>query len=170
MATMAAAVVVASGLGFALVTGIARAAGTADVINSEQNQETYYYPELTSREVYTARATVLPDATRASRLAFVTGLTQQQLSKPYPPTFAIFAKGSEAEKLIIVSLGDFGFRTLYQARGVLAQLSAVARTSTMFRQMKVEDIFTFLDLARLLGFTEVTISDGETFAHQIKLE
>ena len=40
----------------------------------------------------------------------------------------------------------------------------------LVRDMKVDDIFTFFDLARLLGFTEITVSDGETFAHQIKLE
>jgi hypothetical protein len=165
-------------LGLAVGIMLPLGAGAADkdadsppnVVNSEESQNGYYYPELTSREVYTSRASPLPDVTRATRLAFVTNLTQQQLSKPYAPPFAIFAKGNEAEKLVIVSLGDNGFRTIYQARALLAQLTAVARTTQLVREMKVDDIFTFFDLARLLGFTELTISDGETFAHQIKLE
>ena len=33
-------------------------------------------------------------------------LTTQQLRAPYPPQFAIFAKGANAQKLIIVSLND----------------------------------------------------------------
>jgi len=154
----------------AIAQGDKDAGAPSGVVNSEESQNGYYYPELTSREVYTSRASVLPEVTRATRLAFVTNLTQQQLAKPYPPPFAIFAKGNQAEKLIIVSLGDNGFRTIYQARGVLAQLTAVARTTQIVRDMKVDDIFTFFDLARLLGFAEITISDGETFAHQIKLE
>ncbi|MCW5752786.1 MAG: hypothetical protein KIT81_16750, partial [Alphaproteobacteria bacterium] len=130
----------------------------------------YYYPELTSRETYGPRVSAMPDATRASRIGFITGLTQQQLSKPYPPPFALFAKGGEADKMIIVSLGDHGFRSLFQARGILAQLTAVARSTTLFRDLQVEDSFTFFDLAKMLGFTQITVSDGETFAHQVTLE
>ena len=137
---------------------------------SDDGHAGYYYPELTSREVYVSRANTLKDATRATRLGFVTNLTQQQLSKAYAPTFAIFAKGANAEKLIIMSLGDQGFRSIYQARGILAQLTAVARSTRLLREMQVEDQFNFFDLARLLGFTQITISDGETFSHQVELQ
>ena len=71
--------------------------------------------------------------------------------------------------MIIVALGDRGFRSLYQARGVLAQLTAVSRTSQIFRDLGVEDYFTFFDLAKLLGFQLITVSDGESFAHQIDI-
>ncbi len=135
-----------------------------------ERHEGYYYPEVTSREVYASRANLLKEATRTTRIAFVTGLTQQQLAKPYAPPFAIFAKGELAEKLIIVSLGDHGFRTLYQARALLAQLTAVARTAPLVRDMRVEELFTFFDLLRLISFEQITVSDGETFAHQVKLE
>lgn len=130
----------------------------------------YYYPPLSSTEAYTARGSVLPQATRETRLAFVTGLTQQQMTRPYPPNFAIFAKGEDAEKMIIVAMGDQGFRGLFQGRALLAQLTAVARTSQLLRDFAVEDLFTFLDLIRLLGYSQLTISDGETFAHQIELK
>jgi hypothetical protein len=162
-------------IGVSLFGGVVRAAEQEvatppNLVFSEESQNGYYYPDLTSREVFTSRASPLPEATRITRLAFVTNLTQQQLNKAYPPPFAIFAKGNDAQKLIIVSLGDSGFRTLYQARALLAQLTAVARTTGIVRDMKVDDIFTFFDLARLLGFVEITVSDGETFAHQVKLE
>jgi hypothetical protein len=136
----------------------------------DQRHEGYYFPEITSREVYGARAAPLADATRSTRVAFVTALTQQQLSKPYPPPFAVFAKGEWAEKMIIVSLGDHGFRSIYQARALLAQLTAVARTTPLLREMQVDEVFTFFDLLRLMGFEQITISDGETFAHQVKLD
>ena len=40
--------------------------------------------------------------------AFVTVLTAQMLQNPYPPQFAIFAKGTESEKLIVTGLTDNG--------------------------------------------------------------
>jgi len=129
----------------------------------------YYYPPITSREVYKARAAVMPEASSDMRLNFVTGLAYQQNQRPHPPSFVMFAKGEQFERLIIVGIGSNGFRGLYQARAVLAQMTSLARTSPIFRENNVQDMFTFLDLARMLGFDELTISDGQNFAHRIAL-
>ncbi len=130
----------------------------------------YYYPPAQTAEDYVSRAVVHASASREARLGFVTGITQQQLARPYPPPYVVFVKGDDADKLIIVAMGQNGFRTLYQARALLAQLTAVARTTTLLRELGVEDIFTFFDLARMLGFKQITVSDGDTFAHRIVLK
>lgn len=127
----------------------------------------YYYPVPTSTETYTARALTLPDASRESRLGFVVGMTRQMMGQAYPPQFAIFAKGDHAEKMIIVSLNDGYLNTLYRARAVLAMLTSVARATRFLTELGVADFFTFFDLAKLLGFKKITISDGDTFAHQV---
>lgn len=130
----------------------------------------YYYPEVTSSEVYKARAKVLEEADRKARIGFIVGLTETQGALPYPPHYAVFAKGEEAEKMIIVGLDGESFRTLYRARAMLARLTAQARSTTLFRKLAVEDYFTFFDLIRMLGFEQLTVSDGETYAHQVTLE
>lgn len=136
----------------------------------DSRHESYYYPPISSRETYVSRASVQPDVDRVGRLGFVTGLTEAQMSRPYAPPFVVFAKGGDADRLIIVSVGGSGFQGIYQARAVLAQLTSIARNSQLLRSLKVEDIFTFLDVARMLGFSDVTISDGQSFTHQIKLK
>ncbi len=70
--------------------------------------------------------------------------------------------------LVIVSLYDNAFNTIFRARALLAQLTAVSRQTPYFKTTKVDDFFTFFDLLFLLGFTQLTISDGETFAYQVK--
>lgn len=130
----------------------------------------YYYPIPATSEVYTARAVTLPDASRKRRILFVTELSNQMLSNAYPPPVAIFAKGEEAEKLIITSLYADGHNTLYRMRGLLATLSARARTTPIFRAYEVEDVFTFFDLLKLLGFEQLTVTDGDRFAHQIEIK
>ena len=130
----------------------------------------YYYPSITSTEVYTARAQVLEEASRQIRIGFIVAQTAEQATHTYPPRFAMFAKGGEAEKLIIVGLDGHSFRSLYRARAVLAQLTARARKSELFQDLAVQDIFTFFDLARMLGFTQITVTDGENYTHQIKLQ
>ena len=130
----------------------------------------YYYPPPASTEVYEARAVTLEDASRSRRIVFVTELTNQMMSNPYPPPVVIYAKGGAAEKLIITSLYADGYNTLYRMRALLAMLSARARSTPIFRQYQVQDVFTFLDLLKLLGFTQVTVTDGDRFAHQIAIQ
>lgn len=78
--------------------------------------EGYYYPKVTSYESYVSRARVMDDSDRARRIAFVSGLTQQLADLPYAPSYAIFAKGAEADRLIIVAYGDGQINTIYRAR------------------------------------------------------
>lgn len=127
----------------------------------------YYYPEPQSSEVYEARVQTLPGDSRLRRIAFITGLTAQLVKGEYAPPFAIFAKGTEAEKLIIVALADGPMDTLYRARGLLANLTSMSRVTAFFREHTVEEEATFFDLLKLLGFEQLTVSDGKTYAHQI---
>jgi hypothetical protein len=130
----------------------------------------YYYPQPQSSETYYPRATPLPEANRDRRLGFVTGITQSQMKSPYPIPHVLFAKGVDAEKLIIVALKAGYIDTLYRARAFLAALTAQARATPIFAELNAETEYTFFDMAVLLGFKQVTISDGQSFAHQIKFE
>jgi len=130
----------------------------------------YYYPPNATTETYSSRAVPMAEANRQTRIQFVVSLTQQMLSKPHAPEYAIFAKGEDAEKLIIVGLRPGSLGTIYRARAVLAMLTSVARSSRLFNEFGVADFFTFFDLARLFGFTQITVSDGDSFSHQIFIE
>lgn len=137
---------------------------------ASERYEGYYYPENLTEEHYVSPAQKLPTATRESRLAFVSGVALSASDRAYPPQRAMFAKGDQAQKLIVVSLYDNHMTTLAQARAVLALMTGVARTTKILRDMQVESVFNFLDFCKMLGFTELTISDGRTFAHRFVLE
>ena len=130
----------------------------------------YYYPEPATREVYKARSQTLPEADRGARIGFVTGIANRLANQPYPPQAAMFAKGTEAEKLIIVALVDGRIDTLYRARAVLANMTAAARMLPAFQDMGAQTILTFFDLAKMLGFKKITITNGRDFAYQVILE
>ncbi|MSO74578.1 MAG: molybdopterin-guanine dinucleotide biosynthesis protein A [Alphaproteobacteria bacterium] len=95
----------------------------------------YYYPAVvTSEETYTARAAIMTQASRELRIQFIINITQQLLGKPYAPDYIIFAKGDQAEKMIIVGLNDNGgLSTLFRARATLAMLTNIARRSNCSR-------------------------------------
>lgn len=138
--------------------------------SAADRHEGYYYPPLTSQETYTARAVTLPDSARTRRIGFVVGLTKQQHEKAYAPEVAVFTKGTEAQKMIIVALNRNAISNIYQARGLIAQMTAVARATQIFIDNRVEETYTFLDLLKLMGYEQLTISDGHSYAHQIKIE
>jgi hypothetical protein len=144
-----------------VTTGVGAHAATLD------RHAGYYYPKPATSEIVESPAATANDADRAARLAFINGMTKTSLSYPYPPTFAIYAKGDQAEKMIITSLQANYADTLYRMRGVLAMLTAVARQTDFFKDHGVENTFTFFDLAKMMGFTTITVTDGKSYAHQV---
>lgn len=132
--------------------------------------EGYYYPKVTSRETYVSRARVMDDSDRARRLGFVSGLTQQLSDLPYAPSYAIFAKGEEGQRMIIVAYGEGRYNTIYRARALFAAMTGLARLTPLFRELQVEELFTFFDLVKMMGFSSITISDGAKFTHQVMLK
>ena len=131
------------------------------------HHEGYYYPKPGSFEHYPARVYTLPESDRVRRQAFVIGLTKQLVGGQYAPMYAIFCKGNGSDKLIIVALSDGQLNTIFRARALLATFTSVARSTSFFQQNTQPDESTFLDLLKLLGFKQVTVSDGRDFAHQI---
>ena len=104
------------------------------------------------------------------RVTFVTQMTRAMLDAPDTPPYVLFAKGAEANRLMLIGLDDQMFKTLYRARAILAQLTSNARGTEFFVQTGQQNTATFFDLLVLLGFESLTVSDGETWAHQVIFE
>ena len=150
-------------IGLALVAAMTGTA-TAD------SRSGYYYPAITSEEVFARSFQQTPPADREVRINFVTQITKAQLEAPENPRFSVFAKGQRAQHMIIVALDDEIFRTLYRARAQLAQLTANARSTDFFINNNIQFRATWFDLAKLLGFEDIVISDGVIWSHKIVLD
>jgi len=157
------------GLVVALAFAVGGGAAAADEVGTDRHAG-YYYPAPESSETYTARLNTLPDSDRNRRIGFVTVLTTELLNRNYQPNYAIFAKGDDGEKLIIVGTMDGQLDTVYRARALFATLTSVARMTPIFQNTPEADRLTFFDLLKMLGFQQVTISDGVGFAHQVFIE
>lgn len=160
---------VSIGLLAVFVSGVMTTAAAAGAPKNDRHIG-YYYPAPANIERFVARVDALPEANRRRRVAFVISVVSDMMARPYPPSLSIFAKGTEAQKLIIVSNVPGRLDTIYRVRALLASLTSSARTTSIFRELNAEDRYTFLDLIKLLGFELVTVSDGAAFTHQIVLE
>jgi len=130
----------------------------------------YYYPAHQTEENYQAPLPKLNGVSRLSRVGFVTQLDQLQKQKPYPPTYHMFAKGGDAQKLIIVATEAGRYDTLYRLRGLLASMTADARTSPLFQKLGHVEQLNFFDLLKMAGFKQLTISNGNDISHRVSFE
>ena len=153
---------------FAAIVAISFAGSVAAAYADEN--DSYYYPPISSEEVFSCDLGAAPPAGRAVRVGFATQITKAQLAAPDSPRFVIFAKGDEAQHMIVLALDDQIFKTIYRARAVLAQLTSNARGTDFFIQNGIEFHATWFDLAKLLGFEDLVISDGVTWSHRVVLE
>lgn len=133
-------------------------------------REGYYYPSVTSEETFSRKLGNPPPADRSVRTNFITQITKAQLAAPETPRFVVFAKGAGAQHMVIVALDDDIFRSLYRARAVLAQLTANARGTDFFLDNNLQFVATWFDLAKILDFEDIIISDGVTWSHRIILD
>ncbi|TVQ54050.1 MAG: hypothetical protein EA355_12435 [Rhodobacteraceae bacterium] len=153
-------------LAFARILVIAAPLAAAAQSDDDRRAD-YYYPSITSTERFARVMTAPPRTERSDRMAFVDALTADQMAAGHAPRFAVFAKGDEAEHLIIIALDDGVFDTLFRARAVMAQLSAPVRATRFFQMQGLDDRATFYDMLRMIGFATLTLSDGKTWTHRV---
>lgn len=142
--------------------------GGAELDGSDRHAG-YYYPPPETTETYIARATPLAGAIRRRRLGFVTALSAEMQGRPYPQDYVVFAKGAQSERLSIVAVQQGRYDTIFRMRALLATLTAAARLTPLFQELEVDEVYTFFDLATMLGCRQITVSDGQRFAHRIYL-
>ncbi len=129
----------------------------------------YYYPIPNNVETYKARMRVLFNASPIVRLNTIERIKKEFRDKSFPSQFAIFAKGKFAEKIIIVSLIRGNLDTIYRARALLESMGKIVHMAPLFRKVKIEEGFNIFDLLKMLGFEQITVSDGEKFSYQVFL-
>ena len=130
----------------------------------------YYYPKPNSTEVFTSSLQTIAGVDRPQRVQFVTVVSQGTIQSAYRVPYAVFVKGEKADKLIIIGLAPNEFGTIYRMRALLANMTTMSRMSPFFQERTVAEDATFFDLLKLLGFRELTVTDGEKVTHQVTIK
>ena len=157
-------------LAICLAAAFAAAAGPAAAQTAEDKYVGYYYPALTSSETFESSMQVLPGIDKAQRIVFTTIVAQGTLQSPYRVPYAVFAKGEQSDRMIVVGLQPGEMGTLFRVRAVLANMTTMARLSSFFRERTVAEDATFFDLLKMMGFRQVTVTDGDKLTHQVNIK
>lgn len=97
-------------------------------------------------------------------------VSQGTIQSAYRVPYAVFAKGEKADKMIIVGMQQGELNTVYRMRALLANMTTMSRLSPFFQERTVAEDATFFDLLKLLGFKELTVTDGEKVTHQVTIK
>jgi hypothetical protein len=130
----------------------------------------YYYPKPNAIENYESTLKMIDGVDRPQRVQFVTVISQGTLQSAYRVPYAVFVKGEKADRLIIVGLQQGELNTVYRQRALLANMTTMARLSPFFQEHTAAEDSTFFDLLKLLGFSSVTITDGDKATHQVTIK
>ena len=172
--TLAACFVAA--IAFAAVPALAQtakpapAAASAPAPAAEDKYVGYYYPKPTTTESYTSPMQTIAGAERAQRVQFVTVVSQGTIQSAYRVPYAVFVKGEKAEKLIIVGRQPGEMSSVFRSRAILANMTTMSRLSPFFQERTVAEDANFFDLLKLLGFTQLTVTDGDKLAYQVSIK
>ena len=49
-------------------------------------------------------------------------------------------------------------------------LTSRVRASPLFAELGGQNLFTFYDLAKLIGYKQITVSDGRNWSHRVWIE
>jgi len=130
----------------------------------------YYYPKPTSVETFESTLQTIPGVDRAQRIQFTTVVSQGTIQSAYRVPYAVFAKGEKADRMIIVGMQQGELNTVYRMRALLANMTTMSRLSPFFQERTVAEDATFFDLLKLLGFRDLTVTDGEKVTHQVTIK
>jgi hypothetical protein len=137
----------------------------------EESYVDYYYPKPTIVDPpFESKMEMIPGVDRAQRVQFVTVVAQGTLQSNYRVPYAVFTKGDKADRLIVVGLQNGELNTIFRVRALLANMTTMARLSPFFQEHTVAEDATFYDLLKLLGFHDVTVTDGEKFTYQVTIK
>ena len=130
----------------------------------------YYYPKPSTVETFESSLQTIANIDRAQRVQFVTVVSQGTLQSAYRVPYAVFAKGEKADRMIIVGMQQGELNTVFRMRALLANMTTMSRLSPFFQEHTVAEDATFFDLLKLLGFIQITITDGEKLTHQVTIK
>ena len=60
--------------------------------------------------------------------------------------------------------------TIYRISAVLANMTTMARLSSFFTERTVAEDANFFDLLKMMGFTKLTVSDGDKITHHVTIK
>ena len=129
-----------------------------------------FYPTPKGIENYKSRRRVLSNTQNKTRIVFVNNILRSFFQRGAQERVLVFAKGKNAENMIIMDSVDGNLSTIFKVRAFIEVLPVLLRNTPIYRKFKNNEIPPFLDLAKMNGFKTVTFTDGDKYSYKFILK
>ena len=128
-----------------------------------------YFPLVSSFETPDIRFGQMANAGAEPRQLFVDQLNLAAISQGRKFPIVAQAVGENGETLVFMNLDGEWAMTPYLARGILARLTSITRFAPAIAEMGLSSEFDIYNMAAVLGFARIIVTDGRDFAHEARL-
>ncbi len=144
-------------------------AGSATVTIDEATGAGVFFPQATSVETPAIRFPPMEGVGKQQRGLFVDQLNLAATTQGRAIPIIVQAVGDGSETLVFLYLDAQGPMTPYLARGILARLTSITRFSPVISEMGLSGEIDVYNMAAVLGFKRIIVTDGRDFAHEANL-
>lgn len=128
-----------------------------------------YYPRISSIETPEIRFGQMAGVGPEERQFFIDQVNLAASTPGRTAPIVAQAVGENHETLVFIYLDAEGPMTPFLARAILARLTSVSRFAPAIAEMGLSSEFDIYNMAAVLGFGQIIVSDGRDFAHQASL-
>jgi len=128
-----------------------------------------YFPPVSSTDTPEIRFEFMEEIGPQQRQAFVDQLNLATAGGERVLPIVIQAVGEDRSTLVIMNIETEAFFTPYIARALLARLTSLTRFLPAVSEMGLSPEFDIYNMASVLGFDRIVVTDGREFSHEARL-
>ncbi len=127
-----------------------------------------YYPPIVSVDTPEIRFSPKGEVEAQKRLFFVDQVNLAAAGNSFP--IVAQAVGDRNATLVIMNIDSPEAMTPYIARAMLARMTSVTRFLPEISDLGLSAEFDIYNMAAVLGFNRIVVTDGRNFSHKAELE
>lgn len=148
--------------------GASGAETISTLINESAEAGVYFSPPSSTESRKTQfRLSVDPGPVRRQYFTDQINLVASTPSRELPVIAQ--AVGAERRVLVLTMVGAGSAPTPYLARAILARATSVIRSAPILAEMGISQDFDIYNVAVVLGFERIVVSDARAFTHEVHL-
>ena len=132
--------------------------------------EGLFYPPVTETETRSVRFGAMTGASPEQRQYFTDRVNMETSGRGLTMPFIVQSTGVDQDVLVVMVSGFDEPLTSYISRGLLARMTSITRFAPTIAEMGLSQELDVYDVAAVLGFTQIVITDGREVSYGTKLE
>ena len=145
-------------------------ASSAEAFVDTQTGEGQYFPPVTATEDRPVRFGMMSGAGPAQRQYFTDRVNMETSGRGLSAPIVVQSVGAEQDVLVLMVSGFQEPLTPYISRGLLARMTSVVRFAPAVTEIGLSQKLDVYDVAAVLGFKQIVVTDGRTTAFATELQ